>query len=237
MPEINCIIVDDEPIAREILENYLEKIPQINLIKSCKNVSEAIEITSNNTIDLILLDINMPGISGLTFAKIIDKRIKVIFTTAYREYAVDGFDIQAVDYLLKPISLERFQQAIKKYVDITEFKLQTNNNSEIEKVNYIFVRSDRKMVKINFNEISYIESLSDYLKIHLQEKNIITRETISNMEARLDKQHFLRIHRSFIISIDKITSYTNDFVEINNKALPISRTYKDFVLRKLNYIL
>ena len=237
MPEINCIIVDDEPIAREILENYLEKMPQIKLIKSCKSVSEAIEITSNNAIDLILLDINMPGISGLTFAKIIDKRIKVIFTTAYREYAVDGFDIQAVDYLLKPISLERFQQAIKKYVDITEFKLQTNNNSEIEKVNYIFVRSDRKMVKINFNEISYIESLSDYLKIHLQEKNIITRETISNMEARLDKQHFLRIHRSFIISIDKITSYTNDFVEINNKALPISRTYKDFVLRKLNYIL
>jgi DNA-binding LytR/AlgR family response regulator len=231
MPKINCIIVDDEPMAREILKNYLQKIPVINLVKSCKNVAEAIEITSNNKIDLILLDINMPEISGLTFAKIIDKKIKVIFTTAYREYAVDGFDIQAVDYLLKPISFERFQQAINKYVDLSESKLSVNNNSTIEKNNYIFVRSDRKMIKINFEDISYIESLSDYLKIHLHNKTIVTRETISNMEAKLGKNGFLRIHRSFIVSLAKITSYTNDYVEINKKALPISRTYKDFVLK------
>jgi len=233
MPKINCIIVDDEPMAREILESYLQKMPSIHLMKSCKNVAEAIEITSNNKINLILLDINMPEISGLTFAKIIDKKIKVIFTTAYREYAVDGFDIQAVDYLLKPISFERFQQAINKYVAISDSNLSIQNNAVIEKNDYIFVRSDRKMVKINFDEISYIESLSDYLKIHLQDKIIVTRETISNMEAKLNKNDFLRIHRSFIVSLAKITSYTNDYVEINKKALPISRTYKDFVLKKI----
>jgi len=233
MHKINCIIVDDEPMAREILENYLQKIPQINLVKSCKNVSEAIKTTSKTNINLILLDINMPEISGLTFSKIIDKNIKVIFTTAHREYAVDGFEIQAVDYLLKPISFERFQQAIQKFINLTAIKVVDKTNLVTKKNNYIFVRSDRKMVKINFNDIRYIESLSDYLKIHLLDKTIITRETISNMEVKLDKTQFLRIHRSFIISLNKISSYTNDYIEINKKALPISRTYKDFVLKKL----
>ena len=234
MHNINCIIVDDEPIAREILENYLQKIPSINLIKSCKNVSEAIDITSNSSIDLIFLDINMPKISGLTFAKIIDKKIKIIFTTAYREYAVDGFDIQVVDYLLKPISFERFEQSITKYLNISkQITRKPEKNFEVENSTFIFVRSERKMVKINFDEIIYMESLSDYIKIHLIKNIIITRETISNMETKLMKSAFLRIHRSFIVSVNKIDSYTNEFVEINGKALPISRTYKETVLQKL----
>lgn len=233
--KINCIIVDDEPIAREILESYLQKTSNINLIKSCKNVKEALEITSNSNIDLILLDINMPDISGMTLAKVIDKKIKVIFTTAYREYAVDGFDIQAVDYLLKPISFERFSQAIKKYIDLSEFSAIKNSKTIAQTKNdFIFVRADRKMVKINFDEILYIESFSDYLKIHTANKTIITRETISNMEVKLPTEQFLRIHRSFIIAIAKIETYTNEFVEINNKALTISRTYKDLVLEKLS---
>ena len=234
MDKKNCIIVDDEPMAREILETYLQRINTINLVKSCKNVAEAIEITSKVAIDLILLDINMPEISGLTFAKIIDKNIKVIFTTAHREYAVDGFDIQAVDYLLKPISFERFQQGIHKYLSTQKVLISEIKNQEDKEENtFVFVRSDRKMVKINFDDIVYIESLSDYLKIHLSNKIIVIRETISNMEAKLDKRKFIRIHRSFIISLAKITSYTNEFIEINKKALPISRTYKDFVLESL----
>ena len=235
MSKLNCIIVDDEPIARQILETFLLNTPSINLIKSCKNVAEAIEITSNSNIDLILLDINMPEISGMTFAKIIDKKIKVIFTTAYREFAVEGFDIQAVDYLLKPISFERFQQAITKYLSIKSQKpiLKTVNIIE-ENNNYFFVRSNRKMIKIKFDDIIYIESLSDYIKIHLQDKIIVTRETISSMEAKLATKKFIRIHRSFIVSIEKIESFTNEFVEINKKALPISRTYKEQVLEKLN---
>ena len=234
MSKINCIIVDDEPMAREILESYLQKTPSIKLVKSCKNVAEAIEVTSIENIDLILLDINMPEISGLTFAKIIDKQIKIIFTTAYREYAVDGFDIEAVDYLLKPISFDRFTQAIQRYVNLSEIK-QTHPTStqEVEENSFIFVRSERKMVKINFEDIIYIESLSDYIKIHLLDKTIVTRETITNMEAKLPKANFLRIHRSFIISLQKIDSYTNDYVEINKKELPISRTYKEFVIMRL----
>jgi len=155
--EINCIIVDDEPTAREILETYLQKITTVNLVKSCKNVKEALEIISKSQIDLVLLDINMPEISGLTLARVIDKKTKVIFTTAYREYAVDGFDIQAVDYLLKPISFDRFLKAINKFFDLPEFSIGKDPVVlEQSKTDFIFVRSERKMVKINFDEILYI---------------------------------------------------------------------------------
>jgi DNA-binding LytR/AlgR family response regulator len=235
--KINCIIVDDEPIAREILEFYLKKIPNIYLVKSCKNAKESLEIISNSKIDLILLDINMPEISGLTLAKVIDKKIKVIFTTAYREYAVDGFDIQAVDYLLKPISYDRFLQAINKLFDILNPKISSNKTKTIweeSENDFIFVRSDRKMVKIKFDEILYIESLSDYIKIYTKKKTLVTRETISNMKAKLPNSKFLRIHRSFIISIEEISIYTYEFVKINTKLLPISRTYKENVLQVLN---
>ena len=233
MKQINCIIVDDEPIAREILATHLQKIDIIKVSKLCKNAVEAFNTISSDKIDLIFLDINMPEISGLAFAKSINKNIKVIFTTAYREYAIDGFDLQAVDYLLKPISFERLLKAINKF---------SNENIEIigkpvvetHDINdFIFVRADRKMVKINFSEILYIESLSDYIQIHLIDKTITTRETISNIEAKLPQHQFLRTHRSFIISINKIELFTNEFVELGNKAIPISRTYKNDVLKKL----
>jgi len=235
MKALNCIIVDDEQIAREILMSYLDKTVAIQMIASCKNVQEAMAILDKNKVDLILLDINMPEISGMQFAKILDKKIKVIFTTAYREYAVDGFDIQAVDYLLKPISLERFNQAIAKFLDIktTETTATTITNTA-EKPTFIFVRADRKMLKISFDEILYVESLSDYIKIHTSSKTIITRETISNMEAKLPNTDFLRIHRSYIIALKKIASYTNEFIEINAKALPISRSYKEQIFKVLN---
>ncbi len=230
---INCIIVDDEPMAREILQRHLQKIDLVTIVKTCKNATEAFNAVSSQQVDLIFLDINMPEISGLSFAKSINKKIKIIFTTAYREYAVDGFDLQAVDYLLKPISFERLAQAIDKFEsNHSTIKNELTVETE-EKNDFIFVRSDRKMVKIDFDEIKYIESLSDYIKIHLNDKTIITRETISNIEVKLPKHQFLRIHRSYIISISKIESFTNEFVEIDNKALPISRSYKTSVLNKL----
>ena len=179
----------------------------------------------------------MPEISGLSFAKSINKNIKVIFTTAYREYAIDGFDLQAVDYLLKPISFERLLQAVNKFLDesvtpvIEDFK-----ENKYEKSDFIFVRSERKMVKINFSEINFIESFSDYLKIHIQEKVIVTRETISNIEVKLPQKQFIRIHRSYIAAISKIESFTNEFVEVHKKALPISRSYKKEVLDRLENV-
>lgn len=234
---VNCIIVDDEPVAREILESHLRKVDAVNVIATCKNAIEAFNQINSNQIDLIFLDINMPEISGLSFAKSINKNIKVIFTTAYREYAIDGFNLQAVDYLLKPISFERLLQAVNKYIGESNVEV-VNSSLEIqqEKVDFIFVRADRKMMKINFSEINYIESFSDYLKFHLDEKILITRETITSIEAKLPKTNFLRIHRSFIVCIAKINSFTNEFIEVNKKALPISRSYKKDVLTKLENV-
>jgi len=234
---INCIIVDDEPVARDILKSHLKKINAVNVVATCKNAIEAFNEISSNQINLIFLDINMPEISGLSFAKTINKNIKVIFTTAYREYAIEGFDIQAVDYLLKPISFERLLQAVNKYLGENSLE-STESTVEIiqEKSDFIFVRSDRKMIKINFSDINYVESFSDYLKIYVADKTIVTRETITNIEAKLPKNDFMRIHRSFIVSISKIESFTNEFIEVKKKALPISRSYKKDVLARLENV-
>ncbi|SNR76629.1 LytR/AlgR family response regulator transcription factor [Lutibacter flavus] len=234
---IQCIIVDDEPIAREILENHLKKIETINVVASCKNAIEAFNEINIHQIDLLFLDINMPEISGLSFAKSINKNIKIIFTTAYREYAVDGFNLQAVDYLLKPISFERLLQAVNKYLG-ENIPVFAESVSEIvqEKNIFIFVRSDRKMIKINFSEINYLESFSDYVKIHLEDKMIVTRETITNIEAKLPQKEFIRVHRSFIVSMAKINSFTSEFIEVDKKAIPISRSYKKDVLLRLENV-
>ena len=232
--KLKCLIVDDEQTAREILENHLQKINIVEVAGSCKNAYETLEILKTTHIDLIFLDINMPEISGLSLMKLIDKKSKIIFTTAYREYAVDGFDLQAVDYLLKPISPERLIQGINKFLDeripYTDSKKEDYTSQQSE---FIFVRSERKMVRINFDEIQYIESLSDYLKIHLADKIIVTRETISAIEAKLSTKEFLRTHRSFIVPFSKIDSFTNEFIEIGERTIPISRSYKKSVLNRL----
>ena len=234
---IKCIIVDDEPMAREILENHLNRIDSIEIIGLCKNAVEAFNLLNSHSIDLIFLDINMPEISGLSFARSINKNIKVIFTTAYREYAVDGFDLKAVDYLLKPISFDRLIQSIQKYKNESlDFQKEDSQNQITEKSDYFFVRFNRKMIKIKFSELKYIESLSDYVKLFINDKVIITRETISSIEAKLPTRDFLRIHRSFIVSVDKIDSFTQEFVEIDNKAIPISRSYKNDVKHRLDNV-
>ena len=222
--KLKCIVVDDEPMAREIIETYIAKTSNLDLVGSCNNAAEAILFAQENEVDLFFLDIHMSEISGLSLAKIIHKKSQIIFTTAYREYAIDGFNLNVVDYLLKPIAFDRFLQAVQKVLIL---EIPENNN------NFMFVRSDRKMVKIDFNSILYIESLSDYLKIFTKEKTIVLRETISGLEEKLPAKKFIRIHRSFIVSLKNLTSYTNEFIEIDQKALPISRSYKESVLQKL----
>jgi two-component system LytT family response regulator len=222
--KLKCVVVDDEPMAREIIETYIAKTPNLELVASCKNAAEVILFAQENEVDLFFLDINMPEISGLSLAKIIHKKAQIIFTTAYRKYAIDGFNLNVVDYLLKPIGFDRFLQAVQK---VLVSEVAENNND------FMFVRSDRKMVKIDFNVILYIESLSDYLKIFTKEKTIVIRETISSLEEKLPSKKFIRIHRSFIVSFKSISSYTNEFIEVNQKALPISRSYKESVLQKL----
>jgi DNA-binding LytR/AlgR family response regulator len=226
---ISCLIVDDEAVARDIIANHLSKIDNIEVVSSCANAIEAFNYINTHDIDLIFLDINMPEISGISFAKSINKNIKIIFTTAYRDYAVEGFELKAVDYLLKPISFERLLKAVNTY-----FEIYTKPESIIVEGDtsndFMFVRSDRIMVKIDFNDIVYIESYSDYIKIHLAEKTIVTRETISAIEAKLPKEKFIRIHRSYIIALSQIKSFTNEQIAISNKSLPISRSYKKEVL-------
>ncbi|MBT6377683.1 MAG: response regulator transcription factor, partial [Flavobacterium sp.] len=177
--KVKCIIVDDEPVARDIISSFVAKIHDLELVATCKNVSEAFTVLQNNSIQLIFLDINMPEISGLSLAKSIQHKSQVVFTTAYREYALEGFDLQAVDYLLKPISFDRFLKAVQKYFDLHVSKETVKEEVQSsEKETSIFVRSDRKMVKVRFSEIRYVESLSDYVKIFTNQETIVTRETI-----------------------------------------------------------
>ncbi|MDG1040671.1 MAG: LytTR family DNA-binding domain-containing protein [Polaribacter sp.] len=231
--KVNCIVVDDEPMAREILVSFIEKVSNLELIKSCKNALEAFEVINSQKIDLLFLDINMPEVSGLSLAKMIGKESKVIFTTAYRDYAVEGFNLKAVDYLLKPIAFDRFLEAVNTFFDTISIEEKTKETSNNVNADFFFVRSERKMVKINFDAILFIESLSDYIKISTNKSVVVTRETITNVEAKLPSQHFLRVHRSYIVSLKSIDSYTNEWVEVNQKAIPISRKYKDIVLKKL----
>ncbi|WGH75347.1 LytTR family DNA-binding domain-containing protein [Tenacibaculum tangerinum] len=229
--KINCVIVDDEPVAREIIESFIAKTPNLTLVASCENAVEALQILQTQTIDLFFLDINMPEITGLSLAKIIHKKSQIIFTTAYRDYAVDGFNLHVIDYLLKPIAFERFLQAIQKVTE-TKPSFEISSKNEVPK-DFMFVRADRKMVKINFEDILYIESLGDYVRVFTSNDTITTRETIRNFETTLPSNDFIRVHRSYIVSIPKITSYTNEYVEINRKAISISRSYKEDVLQKL----
>lgn len=231
---IHCLIVDDEPVAREILERHLSKIDAVKIEGSCKNAVEAFNILSQQKIDLLFLDINMPDVSGLSLAKSVGNSVKTIFTTAYREYAVDGFDLRAVDYLLKPISFTRLLQAIYKYLDEhVPVPVSEDVEPTIEKNDSLFVRADRKMVKVCLADILYIESIADYIKIHLPGKSITTRESLSGIEVKLPQKEFVRIHRSYIVSLTAIESFTNEYVEIGKKQLPVSRSYRKEALGKL----
>ena len=232
MPDkIRCLIVDDEPVALDILKNHISKIDFLEIVQACRNATEAFNCISSNKIDLIFLDINMPGISGIAFAKSINKDIKIIFTTAYREFAIEGFNLHAADYLLKPISFERFLDAVNNFRHLYSF--QTSENLTASSNEFFFVKIDRKMHKIDFQKILWIESLSDYLKIKTTEGTKVTRETISSIEEKLPDANFLRIHRSYIINISKIESYSHEELVIENKSLPISRTYKENLLREM----
>jgi len=227
---MNCLIVDDEPIAQDILKDFISKVDYLNLVACSSNANEAFNEVQQGKIDLIFLDINMPGINGMAFAKIIPKEIQVIFTTAYREYAIEGFDLEASDYLLKPIPFDRFLKSVAK---VKESLSKERNIPNSEKPEFLFVRQDRKMEKIDFPDILFVESFSDYIKIHLKDRMVIVRESISNFENKLPESQFIRFHRSFIGNISAINSYTHEYLEIGGKALTISRSYKEEVLKRL----
>jgi DNA-binding LytR/AlgR family response regulator len=226
-----CLIVDDEPPAIKIIKGYIELVPDISIIATCNNVLQAIEILKKEKIDLLFLDIQMPKLTGIAFLKTLAHPPRVIFTTAYREYAIDAFDMDAVDYLLKPISLERFLKAINK---ITNSTAEVLNTPTPGKQGFLYFRADRKMVKVFLDDMIYIESLKDYIKIHrLDNKPLTVKQSLATIEAMLPKDLFLRIHRSYIVSIDKVTAFTPHDVEIGSIEIPIGRQYSSN-LKKLS---
>jgi len=229
MPEkkISCLAVDDEPPALDVLRKYISGVQALELVGTCSDAIEALNFIRKRTVDLIFLDIQMPQILGTDFLRTLKNPPKIIFTTAFRKFAIEGFELDAVDYLLKPISFERFLKAVNKVMDVSfndTFSLE--QEIPVKTDQHIYFRSDRKMIKVLFSDIIYIESLKDYIKVVGISGSIITKQSISSIEETLPKNMFLRIHRSFIIALNKIESYSNELVWLGKTELPISRMYR-----------
>ncbi len=226
-----CLIVDDESLARELIETHLSQLDNFKLIASCSSAIAAHKILQSETIDLMFLDIEMPVLKGTDFLKTSKHKPKVIFTTAYRDYAIEGFNLNAVDYILKPITFQRFFQAIEKFTNTNKSKVRESESSKNQSA-YIFIQSKKKNIKVFFNDINYIESIKDYIRIHLQDSSIMIKHGITSFEEKLDTR-FLRIHRSYIINSTKITAFTKQDVEIGKIEIPIGDFYKAKVLQHL----
>lgn len=228
-----CVIVDDEELARELIETHLGQLDNFELVASCQSAIEASAILQQQSVDLLFLDIEMPVLKGTDFFKNLVHKPKVIFTTAYRDYALDGFELNAVDYLLKPITFGRFFKAIEKFLDSENATpITTSINDNVINNDFIFIRKDRKQIKIKFEDILYIESLKDYVKIHLLDEKHMTKYSISAFHKQLDSR-FIRVHRSYIVNQNKISAYTKHDIEINNIEIPIGDNYKQEVLGNL----
>ncbi|WP_027000900.1 LytR/AlgR family response regulator transcription factor [Eisenibacter elegans] len=238
--KLKCIIVDDEALALDILENYIERIDSLQLVARCANAVEAFNILQQQAIDLMFLDIQMPKLTGIDFLKTVSHPPKVIFTTAYRDYALESYEMNAVDYLLKPISFDRFLKAVNKVQELFQeagaalrpLPTAPAADSSYDE-SFIYLKADKKMVKIFLKDILFIESLKDYIRVRTEQKEVISYQKISYMEEKLPEQKFLRIHRSFIVAVDKIESFSAAFVEVGGKEVPIGRNYKNEVLKML----
>lgn len=226
---IKAIAIDDEPLALKVLEHLCQKSEWISLEKTFVNQDDAMRYLENFPVDLIFLDIEMPQKNGIDFYRDLDHQAMVIYTTAYDHYAVNAFDVSAVDYIMKPVGKERFDVACQKAYQIFQTKKGTSENS------YLLIRADYKLHKIDYREIEYIEGLDDYIQIHLDNKpKIVTRMSMKNMLEKLPKQDFIRIHRSFILPKQRITSFQNKMIMLGDKSFPIGNTYKEDVIQILS---
>ncbi|RKS18469.1 DNA-binding LytR/AlgR family response regulator [Flavobacterium endophyticum] len=227
--KIKCLVVDDEPLAIRLIEKHIAKIDNLEVVATCNTALKAFEILNLQKIDLMFIDIKMPNITGIEFLKNLKNPPKTILTTAYRDYAIEGYDLGVVDYLLKPITFERFLKAVDKFLSETA-KSEVKSKESVPD-DFILVKSGIKNYKINMNDIVYIESLKDYIKINtVGDKNITSKYKIGDIQQELNEDNFLRIHRSFIINTAKITAFTMNEIEVSSIEIPIGASYKEDVL-------
>lgn len=231
---MNCLIIDDEPLARDILESYVSKISYLTLIKSCKNAFEASIALQENVIDIVYIDIQMPDISGIKFIETLTNPPLVIFTTAYSHYALNGFELNAIDYLLKPISPERFLKATQKAKDLFDLKQQKITSAPEN--DFIFIKADYQTIKINYKDILYVEGLKDYVKIYTTKKMIMTLLNIKGIMEKLPNSLFIRVHKSYIVSIAAVEKIEKNTIIIGQKCIPIGDSFKDEFHKKMGIL-
>ena len=219
--KITCIIIDDEPSSQNVLKSFINRIDYLELTHVCNDALEALDYLKNNALDLLFLDINMPQLSGISFYKSLQNPPKVIFTTAYSEYALEGFELEAIDYLLKPFSFERFVKAVSKIKNLND-----------DKTEHIIVKSDKKLHQIKFEDIIFVEGLGDYIKVHLKDHFLITYKTLKEMKNALPNSVFVQVHKSFIINKNKVDYIEGNLAIINTNKVPLGLTYKKEFLEK-----
>jgi two-component system LytT family response regulator len=230
---MNCIIIDDEPLALELLEDNIRMVDNLELVASCRSAAQAMQVLQEQQVDLIFCDIQMPGISGLQFVKSLTQKPLIIFITAYDEFALDGFELDVVDYLLKPVAVERFLKACNKAITLFE-RGKRHTGGEIEKRRkYIFLYADYNLIKVNHDDITYIEGLKDYVKIYLANapKAIISRVTIKSLESQLPADDFFRVHKSYIVNLEHVHSIRKGRIKIADVEIPFSDSYKDVITK------
>jgi len=234
--EIRAIIVDDEPLAQNVIQQYANKLPNLVIIDTCNDAICAHETLQKHEIHLIFLDINMPKLTGISFLKTLKNPPLVIFTTAYSEYALDAYELNATDYLKKPFSFERFCKAFYRAEELIQLKEQAENSETTIKTveNFLFIKSNKKSVKVNFSDILFIEGLGDYIKIHLNNKKLVTNLSMKKILNLLPSQKFYRIHKSFIISLEQIETLEGNMVSINGHKLPIGNSYRQDFMNFMN---
>lgn len=233
--KIRCLIVDDEALALDVLENYVQRTEFLQLEARCRSAVEALAILNDRRIDLVFLDIQMPGITGIQLLQALSNKPDIILTTAYPDYALQGFELEVLDYLLKPIAYERFLKAVNRHLT----KRQTSPTPKVvaeAKEESIFVRSEKKMVRINLHELLFVESVRNYVILHLADQSQVkTLSTISHIEERLPESAFIRIHRSFIVATNRIQKIGSTELQLDDRVLPIGRHYRNFVQKKLDH--
>jgi len=236
--EIKALIIDDEPLARNVISQYANKIESLKIICSCENAMQAFDVLNKEAIDLIFLDINMPDLSGISFLKSLKHPPTVIFTTAYTEYALEGFELDAIDYLKKPFSFERFLKAVNKASEQLKLKISLvsakDTSADTEKEEYIFVKANKKTYKIYYRDIMFIEGLGDYIKIHLKDRHIVTNLTMKKIQDILPEKKFFRIHKSFIIAVQPVELIEGNMVMINKTKIPIGNSYRQDFFKIVN---